>query len=333
MCDTYDSTRVCFRDVGFRILCEESESQFVPHITRPTERAPKKLKVTYDPNLLPNEPGVRPLLPSNSKEILREKRSGNGRSADSDDGSDDMDEKEAYASTGIRDVAHQMRFQATQCRVQAQQAQMNAQQMSMFANSYADAAMAMSANNMGQVAAQFALLYDRMADEWESLDEEEQDYFRDMKNTTSRKERAAMFTEAKDKLHRLIASSDHEGAWKLYATTRRAIMSFRRSFNSAQEAEEWIKIQDEYYMRRAMQQQENIQQNAMNMAMQSFAGANESFKKSLEASKLPSRRCGACNKQYYGYGGCPQCSGPRYGLRSKLVDDDDHPGEKVRIYW
>ncbi len=255
------------------------------------------------------------------------------KTKDDDDGSDDMDEKEAYSSTGLREVARQMRFLAAQCRVQAQQAQINAQQMSMFANSYAGAAMAMSANNMGQVSSQFAELYDRMADEWESLDDEEKDYFNDMKSTTSRKERTEMFIEAREKLHRLISTSDTEGAWKLYATTRRAVMTFRRSIDSAQKAEEWVRLQDKYYMELAMRQQATLQQNAMNMAMQSFAGANESFKRSLEASRLPSRRCGACNKQYYGYGNCPQCSGPRYGLRSKLVDDDDHPGEKVRIYW
>ena len=257
----------------------------------------------------------------------------NGKIKDEDNGLDDMDENEAYSSTGFREVARQMRFLAAQCRVQAQQAQINAQQMSMFANSYDDAAMVMSANNMGQVSSQFAELYDRMADEWESLDDDEKDYFNDMKSTTSRKERTEMFIEAREKLHQLISVSDTEGAWKLYAATRRAVMAFRRSIDPVQKAEEWVRLQDKYYMELAMRQQATLQQNAMNMAMQSFAGANESFKRSLEASKLPSRRCGACNKQYYGYGNCPQCSGPRYGLRSKLVDDDDHPGEKVRIYW
>lgn len=253
--------------------------------------------------------------------------------SNADDGSDDMDETEACASTGFRDVARQMRLQATQCRVQAQQFQMNTRQMPLFSNSYADAAMAVSANNMGQVSAQFATFYDRMADEWESLDKEEERYFRDMKSTTSRQKRTAIFIGIKDKLNRMIKLSNFDGAWKLYATTRRAIMAFRRSIDPAQNAEEWVRTQDEYYMRCVMQQKGNLQQNAMNMAMQFFAGANESFNRSLEASKLPSRRCGACNRQYYGYGGCPQCSGPNYGVSSKLVEDKDHPGEKVRIYW
>lgn len=246
---------------------------------------------------------------------------------------DAMDKKVAYAPTGIRDVARQMRFQATQCRQQARQAQMNTQQMAMFANSSADAAMVMSVNNMGQVSAQFAELYDRMADDWEQLDTDEKEFFDNMREAKSVSARTAKFIAIKGRLQRMIERSDTAGAWKLYVTTRRAIMAFIRSIDPEQNAEEWIKIQDEYYMRQAIQQQENLRQNAMNMAIQSFAGANESFKKSLEASKLPSRRCGACNKQYYGYGGCPQCSGPRYGLSSKLIDDVDHPGEKVRIYW
>ena len=249
--------------------------------------------------------------------------------------SDGIDDNEAHSSTGLHEAARQMRLQATQCRNQVKQAQMYIRQMSMYAAATPEftQASAMSMNNMAQVSAQFAELYDKMADEWESLDEEEREYFRNMKNATSKQERTEMFIDAKNKLQRLISASNAEGAWKHYVTTRRAIMAFRRSINAPQRAEEWVRSQDEYYARLFMQAHENLRQNAMNMAMQSFAGANESFKKSLEASKLPSRRCGRCSKEYYGWGNCPQCSGSNYGLSSTLIKDRDHPNEKVRVYW
>jgi len=251
----------------------------------------------------------------------------------SDDGSGDIDTREANASTGLHETARQMRRLSEQCRDQARQAQMNSRQMAMFASSYADAAMIMSVNNMGQIALQFAMLYDQMADRWEKLDEAEKEYFAEMERSSSRKERTAIFVRTKNKLNRLIDAGNSEGAWELYVTVRRSIMAFRRSIAQEQDAEAWIQAQDLFYMQRAIQQQDNLRQSAMNTAMQAFAASNKSFSRSLDASRLPSRRCGACNKEYYGYGGCPQCSGPNYGLNSNLIEDKNNPQEKVRVFW
>lgn len=250
------------------------------------------------------------------------------------EGWSDIDEDEASASTGLREVAQQMRESARICRASARQSQMNSQQMAAMYGGYMQgAAFSASMNNAAQVASQFADLYDRMADEWDDLADEEVDYFEEMRGAKSRTARTEMFVRTKNKLRRMAAASDVEGAWKLYMTSRRAIMAFRRSIDPSQNAEEWVAAQDQYYIMATMQQTENLRSNAMNMAMQFYADSDASFRRSLNASKLPSRRCGACNKQYYGYGNCPHCSGPRYGLSSKLINDDHNSDEKLRIYW
>ena len=163
---------------------------------------------------------------------------------------------------------------------------------------------------------------DEAIEKWERLDKEEQEFFRKMKNAKGRKARTEMFIQAKDQVQAL-RSLDTEEARLFYYTVRRAIMAFRHSIDPAQKADEWVRLQDEYFKK--------YEKEMVNLAIQQMNFLNDlMYKAHLESEELEQEyikrqkriddemnrkvKCPRCGEEYYvNYSSsCPKCSVPDY---------------------
>ena len=230
-----------------------------------------------------------------------------------DDVLDDMDEVEANKSTGFHEQALQFRQMAKQAREQAkllkQQISLYQAQEAMLGMQFPSLMGAMPYDT-DQMLMQNVELFEDAADEFDRLDEEEKRFFNDMKNAKSRKERTELFVLAKNRLQTL-RSLDTETAMKAYNTMRRAIMTFRRSIDPVQKAEEWVRIQDEFFTSYSIRQMNTVFPQDF---FTSPAIDGSSVKpKTIDQSQA---RCPRCGEEYdyrsWPSGLCPKCSAPNY---------------------
>lgn len=234
-----------------------------------------------------------------------------------DDGSDDMDTKEANKPSYLHEQALQCRQMAKQAR---EQAQILKQQISLYQAQEAllggmqyPSLLGAMPYNTDQILTQNVELFDNLAEKFERLDEEEKSFFADMKNTKSRKTRTDLFIRAKDRLQSL-RTRNLEEAEMYYLTIRRAIMAFRRSIAPAQKAEEWVRFHDDLFNQYSIQQMNSIFLQDY-LIPKTLDGASVGPKKTNQPSKM---RCPRCGEEYYfeywPSGLCPKCSAPNYSF-------------------
>lgn len=235
---------------------------------------------------------------------------------------DDMDVSAANTPTYFSKIAQWMRSEAIFYRNQAQQEQ--AMQM-MYPNVDRPSGFLCPSWMQNALEAESAAKY------WESLDAAEKNYFSKMKAATKRG-RSQQFIDTRDRLQQMLpcvnSQASLQEAYIFFSISKRAILAFRHSIDPSLGAGEWVRKTDITFGRYLGYQMAIEQKNAIK---EDEAYLNRQ-KIEMDRENMDKRRCYTCNTEYRvgpGHMSCPRCSVPRYGLPSVLVDDPDHPGEKV----